>query len=40
MAREAALDRGYLKPGDKVVHTTGIPLLKSKHANMVKIETV
>ncbi len=36
----AAIERGYLRPGDKVVYTTGIPLLKSKAANMVKIDTV
>lgn len=40
LAKDAALARGYLKPGDKVIYITGIPLLKSKNANMVKIETV
>lgn len=39
LAKKAALALGYLSPGDKVVYTTGIPLLKSKAANMVKIGT-
>ena len=39
-AKEAATARGYLHRGDKVVYTTGIPLLTSRHANMVKIDTV
>jgi pyruvate kinase len=38
-AKKAALTLGYISPGDKVVYTTGIPLLKSKAANMVKIDT-
>lgn len=38
-AKKAALRLGYLHEGDKVVYTTGIPLLKSKAANMVKIDT-
>ncbi|MDC7225342.1 MAG: pyruvate kinase [Spirochaetales bacterium] len=38
-AKEAALRLGYLNSGDKVVYTTGIPLLNSKAANMVKIDT-
>ena len=38
-AKQAAIDLGYLHSGDKVVYTTGIPLLKSKAANMVKIDT-
>ncbi len=39
-ARERAVSLGYIKPGDKVVYTTGIPLLQSRHANMVKIDKV
>ena len=38
-AKKTALALGYIKPGDKVVYTTGIPLLTSKAANMVKIDT-
>ncbi|MBN2508697.1 MAG: pyruvate kinase [Spirochaetales bacterium] len=38
--RERALALGYLRPGDKVVYVTGIPLLESKEANMVKLDTV
>ena len=40
LAREEAVKRGYLHPGDKVVYITGIPLLNSKAANMVKIDSV
>ncbi|MBI9108808.1 MAG: pyruvate kinase [Spirochaetales bacterium] len=39
LAKKTALELGYLRPGDKVVYTTGIPLLKSKAANMIKIDT-
>jgi pyruvate kinase len=39
-ARDLAIERGYIKSGDKVIYTTGIPLLTSKNANMVKIETI
>ena len=39
-AKEEAAARGYLHPGDKVVYITGIPLLSSRAANMVKIDSV
>lgn len=39
-AKDIAVKLGYLKKGDKVVYTTGIPLLTSKMANMVKIDVV
>ncbi len=39
-AKEKAVELGYLHAGDKVVYTTGIPLLTTQHANMVKIDTV
>ena len=38
--KERAVALGYLSPGDKVVYVTGIPLLESKEANMVKLDSV
>ena len=38
-AKKVALELGYISTGDKVVYTAGIPLLKSRTANMVKIDT-
>ncbi len=39
MARDMALKLGYITSGDKVVYVTGIPLLTSREANMIKIDT-
>lgn len=39
-AKELAVRKGYISSGDRVIYVTGIPLLSSKAANMVKIEEV
>lgn len=40
MAAELAINTGYIKRGDTVVFTAGIPLLESPHSNMIKIQIV
>jgi len=40
MAAELAENMGYIKKGDTVVFTAGIPLLASPHTNMIKIVKV
>ena len=35
-----ARERGYVKSGDSVIYTTGIPFLESKATNMIKIEKI
>jgi len=35
-----AKERGYVKNGDTIIFTTGIPLLESKTTNMIKIQKV
>jgi len=37
-AREAVLSLGYVHRGDTVVYVTGIPLIESSQANMIKLE--
>ena len=39
-AASLAINLGYIKKGDTVVYTTGIPLVESKFTNMLKIDTV
>lgn len=39
-ARDRAIEWGFVKPGNKIVYATGIPLLEAKSTNMVKIETI
>lgn len=40
MAAELAIKTGYIKKGDTVVFTAGIPLVESPHSNMIKIQKV
>jgi pyruvate kinase len=40
MAAGLAIKTGYIKSGDTVVFTAGIPLLESLHTNMIKIQKV
>lgn len=40
MAATLAMEKGYIRKGDTVVFTAGIPLVESPHTNMLKIQTV
>ncbi len=39
-AGKLAFEKGYVQKGDRVVYTTGIPLLKALTTNMLKLDTI